>query len=101
LARHQGIFRLDVPPRHSGQISHEQVQGLDRYALEPLLLTGLAPLLRFGRWDPRYLLMLLPYTFYVLTWAWPVFTAPFQAHDQANWAKTPHTRALRLEELDG
>ncbi|GEM86066.1 glycosyltransferase family 2 protein [Meiothermus granaticius] len=69
--------------------------------LQALLLTGLAPLLRFGRWDPRYLLMLLPYTFYVLTWAWPVFTAPFQAHDQGNWAKTPHTRALRLEELDG
>lgn len=66
-----------------------------------LLQLVVAPTLRFGRFNPMYVVMLVPLHLFNLSWFIPVFKGIAQSNNQGNWVKTEHTRTVRLDELTG
>ncbi|MBF6594693.1 MAG: glycosyltransferase family 2 protein [Thermaceae bacterium] len=67
--------------------------------IQGLTVVVAGPSLHRRRLTLKYLPMLFPYLFFLITWFPITLHAAWQAQHQNHWDKTAHTRAVRLEEL--
>ena len=59
----------------------------------------IGPSLREGKITLKYVIYLLYYAWYGITWIPIVFYSLFLSRDQKHWVKTEHVRGLSIEEV--